>query len=299
MKLLVTGASGFIGKAVLKHAAKEGWEVAALIRAEQTETLRTAYPRLTPIVGRMEAPPWQAIERFAPTAAFHAAWIATPGVYWTSPDNLQHLEWSNRFLTRLLDMGIDRAMVLGTSAEYRWGGSPLSETAALEPNSLYARSKCQLYERLEAPFAKKNVRLAWGRVFYPYGAGEPPQKLCSAMASKLLRGERVELRTPWSEKDYIHISDLAGAICLVLNQGFTGPINLGTGRGVRVFDLVRTIARAAGVDESRIGISEDATATADHAVADITALRGLGFEPQVTLDDGLKQLVDSLRPTPG
>jgi dTDP-6-deoxy-L-talose 4-dehydrogenase (NAD+) len=124
--------------------------------------------------------------------------------------------------------------------------------------------------------------------------GEPREKLCTATAQKLLRGEAVELLTPWSNKDYIHVRDLARAICLLLEQGHAGAVNLGTGRGVRVVDLVRIIARGVGVDESLVAERAESAAV-DHAVADVTVLRALGFEAEVSLDAGIQELVDSLR----
>lgn len=290
-RILLTGATGFIGSAVLKRAAAGGHEVGALVRpgGEAPE----AAARLT---GSMADPPWKAIEAFAPDTLIHCAWIATPGIYLESPENEDHARWSFALAEGLARRGLRRLVVLGTCIEYRLPGADhLHETESpLGPSTAYARAKDQLRRRLEELSTRHTgLRLGWGRVFYPYGEGEHPARLCSSLIRTFRRGEEVVLKTPDSTKDYLHIDDLAAAILRVSEAGFDGPVNLGTGSGVTVRAIAETIATRLGCLD-RIRIQEPPAADPfPRVVADAGRLRGLGWEPKVTLESGLLRLIDT------
>ncbi len=290
MRLLVTGGTGFIGSNVVRRALARGDRVAVLCRSDEGRVPAGAEV----FSGSMEAPPWRIIRDFRPDAIVHAAWIATPGVYMTSPMNRKHLEWSETFLTELLALAPSTVTVLSTCAEYQWGPKPLREDSPLLPDSPYAEAKIELHRRVVPRYLEMGIPLSWARVFYPYGVGEPPSKLSSAMASRLLAGETVAIRTPSARKDFIQVDDLARAILCVVDSAARGPINLGTGVGVSILDFVRTIAAVAGIEAERVEIAPDAVDAPD-TVADVSRLSKLSFEHRVGLESGLAELVAALR----
>ncbi len=295
MNLLVTGATGFIGAAVVRLARARGHRVAALTRQPRPDA-DDGLLRWLP--GTLETPPWEQIERFAPDSCLHSAWIAEPGVYLDSPLNEDHLRWSVELFRRLAALGVPHALGLGTCIEYRITGEPLREDSTpLAPTFLYARCKDALRRTVETEIAGDAFRFAWGRVFYPYGPGEHPARLCTSLARKVLAGEPVLLKTPDSTKDYIFIDDLAAAILDVLERRLPGTINLGTGDGTPVRDIARTLGRLLGREEL---IGESATPSPDplhHVVADARKLRTqTGWTPAHDLAAGLRTLVDTLAP---
>lgn len=288
MKILVTGATGFIGGAFVRLAQARGHRVAALARRKLADE-----DGLTWLTGTLAEPPWAQIESFAPDHCLHAAWVAEPGVYLESPLNEDYLRWSVAFFRRLAQAGLPRAMGLGTCIEYRIDGQPSRENVTpLEPLSPYARAKDALRRTMEAEIAG----FAWGRVFYPYGPGEHPARLASALTRKLRAGESLELKTPDSTKDYIFIDDLAAAILAVMERGLTGPINLGTGNGVAVREIAQTLARLLGRDGA-VGESEaPAPDPFYYVVADAGRLhREAGWRPARELAAGLAEVVKSIR----
>ena len=290
MNLLVTGASGFIGAAVVRLARTRGHRVAALVRQP------LSFPdddTLLSLPGTLAEPPWERIERFAPDSCLHAAWVAEPGVYLESPLNEDYRRWSVEFFRRLAVLGTPHALGLGTCIEYRITGEPLVENSTpLEPVSLYARCKDALRRTVEAEIAGDRFAFAWGRVFYPYGPGEHPARLCSALARKLRAGGTLTLNTPGSTKDYIFIDDLAAAVLAVIEHRLSGPVNLGTGDGATVREIARTIGRLLGRAHL---VGESATPTPDplhHVVADATRLRREArWQPTHTLEEGLRATV--------
>lgn len=262
MNLLVTGASGFIGSACARQARSRGHQVVAL-------------------EGRLSDCRWPNVQ---PEACLHAAWITTPGLYLESPENERLVRESESFLQQCARRGTQTFFALGTCIEYKMGPDPLSEeNTPLQPETLYARSKVELHRRLR----DAGLPVGWGRVFYPYGPGEHPDRLCSSLARKLSRGEKLVLKTPHSCKDYIYIDDLAEAIVLALEQGVQGDLNLGTGQGHSVGQVARTLARLLGREELVIDADPPEADPFPHVVADSRRLRALGWQPRTTLAEGL------------
>src|SRR5712691_3478874 len=102
MKILVTGATGFIGAAFTRLALSHGHEVAGMmLPTEAPPASVPASDKLTWLRGTLAEPPWREIERFGPEVCIHFAWIATPGVYLESPENENFLRWSLDLIHRL------------------------------------------------------------------------------------------------------------------------------------------------------------------------------------------------------
>lgn len=315
MRILVTGASGFIGSAFCRLALRHGHEIAGLMLPTETPPFAgapaflpasgdqgTSPAEMPSLPGRMHwlkgtlaKPPWPEIEAFRPEACVHFAWIATPGVYLESPENESYLRWSLDLVRRLCGLGTAYIVGVGTCIEYQITNAPLSEAhTPLTPSTLYARCKNALRETLEAEARRDGWRFCWGRVFYPYGVGEHPARLCSALIQKLRRGEKLVLKTPHSTKDYIYIDDLAAAILLTAEQRYSGTINWGTGIGTSVRQIADAIAARLGRPDLVEELSPAEKDPLGFVVADATRLKSLGWRQQFTLEQGLQRLQASL-----
>ncbi len=292
MRLLVTGGSGFLGRALVHQARALGHEVAILSREAGTP----AAPGVIPWVGSLAEPPWDQVAAFEPDTVVHAAWIATPGVYLDSPENADWVRWSRAFAGRLPALGVQHLTVLGTCIEYGMTGQRLHETQSpIAPVSPYARAKAELHTALSADLAGTGMGLAWARIFYPYGPGEHPARLASSLLTRVLAGESITLKTPRSTKDYLHRDDVGRALLGIADARFQGPINVGTGEGVTVEFLARTLAGLVGHPERVIVPPEAPRDPLDFVVADVGRLHSLGWRPEVGLVDGLRRLVEGRR----
>jgi nucleoside-diphosphate-sugar epimerase len=296
VKILVTGATGFIGAAFCRLALNQGHQIAGMMLPTETPPAQVpASERMLWLKGTLADLPWPAIERFQPEVCVHFAWIATPGVYLESPENENYLDWSLGLAHRLRALGTNHIVGVGTCIEYLITNEPLSEMhTPVDPTTLYARCKNALRATLEADACKNGWRFCWGRVFYPYGAGEHPARLCSALIQKLRRGEKLVLKTPHSTKDYIYIEDLAAAILLTVEKQFTGTMNWGTGIGVSVRQIADAIGAMVGRPELVEEVSPAEVDPLGYVVADATRLKALGWRQQVSLEQGLQKLQASL-----
>lgn len=291
MRILLTGAMGFIGSAVLKLAVSQNHEVAALVRPGKT----LSGVRL--LAGTLERAPWNEIAAFRPEVCIHTAWITTPGVYLDSPENERLVEWSEMFIRQAVAGGVRRVVALGTCIEYKMTGKILSEEATpLAPTTRYARCKDDLRRKLDQAAREEGFSFSWARVFYPYGPGEHQTRLASLTVNRIRHGKILELKNGQSVKDYIFIDDLAAAILTVATGDAHGTINLASGAGVSVGEVARTIAELLGRPEL---VRETTPAMPDpfgFIVADVQRLRALGWQPRVALREGLQQLIQSQKP---
>ena len=289
MKILLTGPTGFIGSHFARQALARGHRIAAL--SSRGEKL-SPHKNLLWLRGTLEAAPWQEIAAFGAEACVHTAWITTPGVYLESPENFRLLESSLKFLQRIRELGTNHIVGLGTCVEYQIGREVLSEERTpVTPTTPYARCKNDLRLALEAEAGASDLSFCWARVFYPYGPGEHPSRLCSSIIQKLSRDEPIVLKTPGSTKDYIYIDDLAAALLAVVENKFRGTINLGTGIGATVREIAQTLAGLMGKPGLITEIKPPELDPLAYIVADANRLRGLGCQPAHTMEQGLQKLL--------
>jgi nucleoside-diphosphate-sugar epimerase len=293
LKILLTGATGFIGANFIRHALARGHQVAGLARPDHP--LPADLPggkNLLWLRGTLDRPPGKEMAMFRADVCIHAAWITTPGIYLESPENFRFLDSSLQFLKLVRACGIKHIIGLGTCVEYQIGHEKLSETQTpLAQTTPYARCKNDLRLALEAEAAAENFLFSWARVFYPYGPGEHPSRLCSSIIQKLSRNEKIILKTPGSTKDYIYIDDLATALLAVAEKKFRGPINLGTGIGTTVRQIAQTLATLMGKPDLIEEVSPPENDPLGYVVADATRLRSLGWQPGHTMEQGLRHLL--------
>ena len=279
-RVLVTGATGFIGRHVLPYLTAVGYEVHT--------TGRPAVDLLDAAARR------QVIAGVRPTHLLHLAWYVLPGKYWTSLENIRWLEASLDLLQQFAEHGGRRVVTAGTCAEYSWspGGVCHELHTPLEPASLYGASKDALRRMQESLANQLGFSSAWGRVFFPYGPGEPADRLVPSVIQRLLRGEPAPCSHGRQVRDFMYVDDVARALAVLLDSGRTGAMNIGSGCSVTIADVAMTIGDLLGrSDLIRLGALPARADEPDKLIADTDALRSLGFSPRFDLREGLTDTV--------
>jgi nucleoside-diphosphate-sugar epimerase len=289
MRILITGAAGFIGGHFAHIAAASGHEVLGLIRKKTgAEAIRFCEGALT------EAP-WREILDFQPEVCLHAAWHAKPGMFWDAQENELCVNDSLTFIRALWSKIDCHVIAIGTCAEYASSPHPLSESGSvLKPKSGYARAKHLLREQLEILAAKHGQTLGWARIFYPYGPGEPRVKLTSSLINSALWNEALVINQPRSIKDFIHIDDLASALLGLLEIRATGPVNLASGIGVQIEELARLIVQITGKGKVEVRPSSTPDPLSSMVGSTERLQRLVSFRTKTSLRDGLESLRLSL-----
>jgi nucleoside-diphosphate-sugar epimerase len=290
MRILVTGAAGFIGSHIARQLVREGHEVHALDRP-QADLWRIKDIESSLHVIRADLLDSSfALPSFPFAACLHLAWYVEPGKYLHSPLNKDWVEASLRLARNLQDAGCRRFVAAGTCFEYVTSEPPQRESTPTAPSTIYVQSKLELFHALQSI----GMDFAWVRFFYQYGPYEDPRRLMPVVINLLRRGEEVKLVPGDRIRDYLHIEDVASAVCAVAQSQLTGAVNIGSGVPVTVRDIALKIgALLDRVDLIKLGALPWSPTEPMHLLADNTKLReGTGWKPQYDLDAGLRQTVE-------
>ena len=328
-RVLVTGAGGFIGSHVARILARQNCEVFALVRklSEDGSQSGEIGPGLNPDPGSSQEADIistkslrgnerdsahrsirvvaldlndhvalrSALRDIRPATAIHLAWYTEPAKYWNAPENLDCVGMSLNVARALADCGCRRLLAAGTCAEYDWDYEELSEESTpLKPRGLYGVCKNALRETLEFFSRQNSIQFAWLRFFYLYGPGEAKERLVPSIILSLLRGHRAQCTAGEQIRDFLYVEDAAAAVAAVAKSAETGPVNLASGRPVKIRTLVETIARILDQsDRLDIGAIPDSRCEPARVVADPTRLfRRIGWQPSFTIDHGLLRTVN-------
>jgi nucleoside-diphosphate-sugar epimerase len=281
-RVLVTGATGFVGRHAPPLLAERGYEVHAVGS--------TAADLLDP------AAAVSLIEQVRPSHLLHFAWYAVPGKFWSAPENAAWVEASIRLLRAFSDAGGERATMSGSCAEYDWTGSGvLSELRTpLLPSTYYGVSKHALASVGAGLAAERGFSFAWGRIFFGYGPHEQPGRLVSQVAAALVKGEPAPTSEGTQRRDFLHARDVAAAFVALLDSDVEGPVNIGSGDAVAVRDVISLIAAAAGrPDLVRWGEIPQRPGDPPVLEADVARLRDeVGWTPGIPLEEGIRETVE-------
>ena len=251
MKIVLTGATGFVGRHVVHAARAQGHEVLALVR-DVDAAGRVPWLRATALSrADMDAPPTDWTERLrGADAVIHLAWTGLPN-YRSLAHLDTYLPQQIAFLKGLVAGGVGRLVVTGTCLEYGMAEGELAETCTPAPTVPYAIAKNVLRQYLEAWCRERGTSLRWARLFYMFGEGQNPNSLLAQLDRAIDAGEPTFNMSGGEQlRDYLPVTQVARhLIALAAHESFEGIVNVCSGEPISVRRLVERhiAARGAGI----------------------------------------------------
>jgi len=291
-RVLLTGASGFIGRHCLDRLRREDCEIEAVSRSGRD-----------PGGGRVR---WHAadlrdpdavrriVRNLRPSLVLHLAWEATPRLYSASPENLRWLAATIALATAFGEAGGHRFVGAGTAAEYAHVDTLCAEDSTpIRPATIYGKCKAACWLALAAAAQHYGFAAAWGRIFLPYGPGDPAERLIPSVLAALAADRPVETTHGRQQRDYIYAPDAADLLVRLLFSDATGAFNVGSGKPVSVRSIVEYLAAALGRSHLvRFGAIEPGPGEPALLAADMSKVKArLGWSAPTAIAAGLDKVL--------
>lgn len=291
-KVLLTGATGFIGSHCIAPLLARDFEIHAVTSkpdASPVPSVTWHHANLLDL-----ATPGTLVEKIQPTHLLHLAWYVVPGKVIASPLNFDWVVSSLELFRQFARIGGQRAVVSGSSYEYDWNYGYCSERLTpVVPNTAYGSCKRALHELLQSLATIQNVSLAWPRIFFLYGPNEHRERLVSSVILSLLKGQPALCSHGRQVRDYMHVQEVADALVMLLDSPVTGAINLSSGRATELREIVSSIGELMGrADLIRLGAIPARANDTPLVVGDNSRLVAeLGWKQRIDFTAGLEQTI--------
>jgi len=291
MKVLLTGASGFIGSYVLNALQNHGIEVVAIGRTQPQATIEFIEADLLGIRNFVPL-----LQQAQATHLLHLAWYAEHGKYWTSPLNLRWTEATVRLVQDFCSIGGKQVIIAGTCAEYDWSYGYFRENdTLLNPDTLYGAAKDATRRLVKAICTQYQVPYAWGRIFQPFGYGENTKRLIPSLI-EVFQGVRApfEINT-LAYRDFLHASDVAAGFISLILKNAHGEYNICSGEPVRLTKIIKILASLFDMDPTPLLVlTAHKFGDPSMLVGENIKLKALGWQPELTLRQGLELTIQGI-----
>lgn len=248
MKVLVTGANGFIGSYVVRELLRHSHSVFAtsldILTGKRFEWFDSVEKREADL-SRLPDDTYGFFGK--PDILIHLAWGGLPNY-----KELFHVEKnlfeSYFFIKRMVDGGLRHLSVVGTCLEYGMKEGCLTEDMPAAPSVAYARAKDTLRKRIEELAKNHSFGWQWIRLFYLYGAGQSKGSVLEQLKAALARKEAVFPMSGGDQlRDYLPVEKAAEYIVKISTQSrHLGIINCCSGEPISVRALVEDYLKRNG-----------------------------------------------------
>lgn len=289
-KVLLTGATGLIGRHAIEPLLQSGFQVYA--------ASRTPVPDSRVVWLEADLLDLCGIDRLfkstQPEYLLHFAWETRHRIYLESNSNFSWLAASLEMLQRFHQYGGRRVVFSGTCFEYQFADERLKEDGPTAPASTYARCKDHL-NRLAGMYCRNNnLSYGWGRIFYVYSPDEQKGRLTASIIESIEKNEPIVIKSGPLIRDYMYAKDIAAAFSKFLAGEVEGAVNVCAGSGMRIKDYCLALARLMGREELLIFDDQPGNQPARIVGDNRRLLDEVGFRSAYDIRRGLAEATEGI-----
>lgn len=243
--VLITGATGFVGRQVVNALDNCGVDMRLVVRSPDSITFEDSMITGDIIVTEdlfAHSAGWWAKACQGVDVVIHLAWYVEPGKYLQSDKNLDCLSGTLSLAEGAAAAGVRRFVGIGTCFEYELDGSYLTVRSKLAPQTPYAETKVAAFRALSQLFSDQACSFVWCRLFYLYGEGEDSRRLVPYLHGQLSSSKIADLTGGHQVLDFSDVKVVGREIAEIALGELEGAVNICSGKEVTVRDLAEQIA---------------------------------------------------------
>lgn len=292
-KILLTGATGLIGKELIKPLLENGYEIFAISRKPLPNSNTVAW-----LAGDLFDTQFiqSCCKKAQADILVHLAWKVTKD-YAASNENFSFLANSINLLQEFQKNNGKQVFFCGSYFEYDFTQSKLTEQSPLAPEKMvYTFCKNEL-RKIAEKFCRQNAMdFCYGRIFNVFGHNEERNRLTRQILDNLFADKEVVIKSGPLQKDYLYAKEAALAITHILNKNYTGTINICSGVPVAIKELALSFAKKIQ-KEHLLVFKNDFGNQPQIVYGDNSILcKTLGYHYTYTLDQAVAEIVQAYKP---
>jgi nucleoside-diphosphate-sugar epimerase len=228
MKIAVTGASGFVGKHLIREMLKFGYDVVAVTRQKNTVSEFLGLVDIVELdLNDIDTDIYSLLGK--PDALIHLAWGGLPN--YSSESHLNELSMHFKFLDMMIKNGLTLLMVTGTCFEYGLQSGCLNEDDMARPTNPYGSAKNELRKKIEDLKLKYSFKFIWPRLFYTYGNGQAKTSIYTQLQQSVIEGKTLFNMSGGNQlRDYLAIEEVVKKLLNLLRlKKDVGIVNVCSG----------------------------------------------------------------------
>ena len=245
-RILVTGATGFVGRQIIRALGSADVKLLPVVRTGKEDEV-VGLSNIESVISTndlfSESESWWEQHCHGIDVVIHAAWYAEPGKYLQAPQNIDCLIGSLRLAKGAAKSGVKRFVGIGTCFEYDLAQGVLSVDTPLKPLTVYAACKASLYLTLSQWWLpSQSSGFVWCRLFYLFGEGEDERRLVPYIRKQLENGKPANLTSGQQIRDFMDVAIAGRTIAEIALSDRIGPFNICSGLPITVRQLAEQIA---------------------------------------------------------
>ena len=288
----VSGATGFLGNAIVLKLFEQGYSVLALSRQPVMNHSLKAKSTINYVSGTIED--WErAIRRFRPDVMISCDWEGVSQDLRDCPEQNLNTERVARLGQLAVEIKVKVFLTFGSQAEIAPSTNLIDESPQVYAQNSYGSAKSKLRKALNLVAANSVTKIIWARIFTIYGPGDTRKSLVTEAIRKAISGDELIIEHPNQKWSFLYIDDFTNAVLKLLEkEDASGVINIGNSNATELRLVNEEIFKSLDIELSDKIVAQEANLDSMLTwIPKTETLSSLGWHPETSFHEGISKTV--------